>query len=111
MTEQYPCPKCGESLIKSENRVSPNGYMIPTNFYDGVISKRGENHICPKDIRMPSKKPVVQYVNEKSHDLHEFMRNHVKLGDDGWYHLFKDEKYAGRILYAPNDWKSWNPEQ
>ena len=77
----------------------------------GSLSKRGENHICPKDIRMPSKKPVVPYVNEKSHDLHEFMRNHLKLGDDGWWHLFKDDKYAGRYEYAPNDHISWDAKQ
>ena len=110
MTEQYPCPKCGESLIKSENRVSPNGYMIPMNFFDGIVSKRGENHICPKDIRMPSKKPPI-YVNEKSHDLCEYLKMHAKLGDDGWWHLFRNEKYAGRIEYAPNDHISWEPKQ
>ena len=51
------------------------------------------------------------YVNEKWNDLHEFMRNHLKLGDDGWYHLFKDDKYAGRYEYAPKDHISWDPEQ
>ena len=68
MSYTYQCSKCGETLIKSEIRLSKEGYKIPTNYYDGAISKRGENHRCPKYEKI--QKPVPQYVNEKSHDLH-----------------------------------------
>lgn len=106
MTEPYPCSKCGEMLIKLETNLSKSGYIVPTNFYDGLISKRGENHICPKNIRMPKPKPV--YVNEKSKDLGDYMKNMARLGADGYWHLWLDGKYRGPVEYAPNDHISWD---
>jgi hypothetical protein len=112
MTEPYPCPKCGEMLIKLETNLSKSGYPIPTNFYDGEISKRGEGHKCKANQLVDKvKKQVPPYVNEKSHDLHEYMKNYARLGADGWWHLWRNGKYAGPVEYAPNDHKSWEPEK
>lgn len=108
MTEPYPCSKCGEFLIKLETRLSKYGYMIPTNFFDGVLSKRGENHICSKDTKQQKPKP--EYVSEKMHELHEYMKNMLRLGNDNWWHGWRDDKYVGRVERAkPEDYQSWSP--
>src|SRR5215510_1095600 len=103
---EYDCPKCGEKLIKSESNLSKNGYMIPMNLYDGKLSRHGENHKCP--AMWKSEEPKI--VNEKSHDLHEYLRHKLVLNGEYWY-KYHDNKYAGIHSRAtPEELKSWEPE-
>ena len=37
------------------------------------------------------------YVNEKSHDLHEYMRRHAKLEGKDWI-LYVDDKRTGFVI-------------
>jgi hypothetical protein len=51
------------------------------------------------------------YVNEKSHDLHEYMKNMLRLANDGWWHGWRDGKYVGPIEKATKiDYANWEPE-
>lgn len=52
------------------------------------------------------------YVNEKRQDLGNYMKNMARLGADGYWHLWKDGKYAGCIEKArKEDYQSWEPNQ
>jgi len=111
MSEPYACPRCGEMLIKLETNLSKSGYQIPTNFFDGEITKRGENHKCPYGKAGGIKETRV-YVNEKSHDLAEYMQRWSRLGQDGWWHGWRNGKYVGRVEKArKEDYASWEPKQ
>ena len=105
------CNTCGakfsEGWKNNDGRqVTKNGKLVPHDEY-GIV------HKCMSPGSMHGKwinQGVVTYVNEKNHDLHEYMRNHLKLGNDGWWHLFRDDKYSGRYEKAGlADYKSWSP--
>lgn len=84
--------------------------MIPLNYSDGIISRRGEAHVCPKDIRMPNPKKPEYLVNEKAHDLHEYLRHSLRLHSDGYWYMYHDGKYAGRQSKATRkELASWSP--
>jgi hypothetical protein len=108
-SDPYLCPNgCNEMIFKTENRVSQYGNMIPLNFYDGQFSKRGEQHVCPKNPKV--KKIFTPPYNEKSHDLHEYLRHCLKLHSDGNWYKYHDGKYAGFHSKAtPEELGSWNP--
>lgn len=108
--DPYPCPfGCGEMLFKTENRVNQYGTMIPLNFYDGKISRRGEAHLCPTKVKVPEKPPV--YVNEKAADLQRFMWHKAVLGKDGWWYAVDEHgKWTKRLEKARlEELQSWDP--
>lgn len=52
------------------------------------------------------------YVNEKSKDLGDYMKNMARLGADGFWHGWRDGKYVGRIEKATKEaYQSWEPIQ
>ena len=111
--DPYPCPNgCGEMLFKTENRVSQYGNPIPLNFYDGLISRRGESHLCPKKIKMPTPIKKPEYVDDKAKDLQEFLWNKAVLGTDGYWHLYHDGQWQKRLEKArPEELQCWDPSQ
>ena len=50
------------------------------------------------------------YVNEKSKDLGDYMKNLAQIGTGWILALMADGKYRGPVEHAPNDHKSWNGE-
>lgn len=119
--EGITCPICG-TLGTCEHRCNFCHDKVQWVNKDGVkvINSRTGKSVIHDEYGNPHKcmtggtkgtgfyKDGKVYVNEKSKDLGDYMKNMARLGADGYWHLWLDGKYRGPVEYAPNDHISWN---